>query len=145
MRKQIIIAVVVLFIIALFIFIVIIYYRSHSLEYQLRMLKEGNGDQKVAATFFMERNKVVEAIPLLMIYIDSKEVGFYKKPPYYMSCSSTGSLDQIVNKGFGNTCNMGNTKTEEQIEQIKEKWRNWYKNEYPEWIENYYKEHYSSQ
>jgi hypothetical protein len=93
----------------------------------LNKLKNGNSKEKVMAADFMGKNKIKEAIPLLISYLDSDEWFLYDgKSAWTLTCLSTVSLEKITGEKFGNTCNEDNSKKKSQIDDIKDSWAKWY-------------------
>lgn len=129
MKKNIII--ISFIITAILLFLIIYYQKNNSVSYQLNKLAYGNSKQKIMAADFMGKKKINSAIPLLVSYINSDEWFLYKgKAPWTLSCISTLALNKITNKNLGDTCDGSKNKTDEQINQIKQSWQNWYQDEY---------------
>jgi DNA-directed RNA polymerase delta subunit len=94
-------------------------------------LLNGNSKQKIMAAKYMGDNRVTEAIPLLVKAIDSDDSFLYEgKARWTIKCIATVSLDHITEENIGNLCNDAKTKTDEQLNQIENNWKNWYENEY---------------
>lgn len=120
-----------LFLLVLIISIAVYYYINNNVGYQLRKLEKGSLTAKVNATYFVGEHKIMEAIPLLMNNMDDNRYQTYNsKVPESMSCHVTHTMQVITNAGFSNTCNADGSKTDEEIEKIKNDWKEWYKNSY---------------
>lgn len=102
------------------------------------MLNEGTIEERMNAIDFLVAQKKLSIIPYLMENIDNNDYSTYKdsqRVPETISCLSTSSLRKITGELYGYTCNSDSSKTKEKIEEIIQQWRDWYKNEYPEWLE----------
>lgn len=100
------------------------------------MLENGNLREKMIAADFMGQSKNVLTIPLLIKYIDVHEdlYPYRNKSPESLSCVITVSLAEITLKDIGDTCCYYDDCAEKNKEVI-QKWKDWYKNEYPAWLE----------
>jgi len=116
--------------------VAVYYYLQSNVNYQLYMLEKGPLTDKIYATYFVKDNKVIEAIPLLMGNIDDDRYESYKsKVPEKMSCHITYVLDDLTGLNIGNVCNADGSKTDEEMEQIRNSWKDWYNNSYQSWLE----------
>jgi len=106
---------------------------ERNINYRIKVLKNENGPtrKRIEAIEFIAEKKAYDKIPELMPYIDSEESFLYLgKDPYTMTCAVTLALEKMTNKEYGNTCDSSNSKTVEEIIEIKRKWKNWYEIEY---------------
>ena len=108
----------------------------NDVEYQLNMLTSGSTEQKLFATDKLGEKKILSAIPFLMMNIDNFDGTTYKnKSPESVSCVTTLALIKITMvRTIGDTCCY--YECDQKNKTILEKWRSWYKNEYPMWLEN---------
>jgi len=137
-KKNIFIIVFILIIILIVSFVLLKKYQNSSVEHQINKLKNGNSEQKIMAAIFMGDNGIYNTVSTLIQYIDSEEWFLYKgKAGWYLSCASTQALEKITGRFLGDTCDSESLKTDKEIEEIKNKWENWYENEYPEWRKNF--------
>ena len=131
MNKKLLLTLLIIIIVSIISILIIRNYQKNNISYQMIKLKNGTIEEKMFATDFMTAKKFKDAIPLIIDNIDSQEFAYYQsKAPETLSCFSTFSLEKITDLNFGNTCNMDNSKTNEQIQQIKQAWKDWYENEY---------------
>lgn len=130
MKKTTLIILIIILLVSVIGAVSIKYYANYSISYQLYKLKNGSSKEKIMVAEFMGRNKVKEAIPLLISYLDSNEWFLDKgKSSPTLTCVSTRSLEKIAENKFGNTCNEDNSKGNFQIYNIKKTWAQWYWNQ----------------
>lgn len=131
----------ILLVFALLVFIVIIILifnsdKKKSAWDQLIMLENGNLKEKMIAADFMGQSKNSLAIPILIKYIDAQEdlYPYKNKSPESLSCVITVSLSEITSRDIWNTCcYYAACQWDNKI--IVQKWKDWYANEYPKWLE----------
>lgn len=135
-NKKIVLSSVIIFLCLIVGFIFIQYYLNHNVDYQLKKLQNGSLEQKLWAADFLGQKKIIAAIPLLMSKINDVDGATYKnKSPETLSCVATFSLEKIIDKKIGDTCCY--YECEEKNGIIINKWQDWYKNEYPQWLKEH--------
>jgi len=113
------------------------YYLNHNVGYQLKKLENGNTSQKIKAISFLSDKKILSIIPILMDNIDNQNRAYWREDPKggltTISCVATVELGTLTGYKLGNTC----YETDASELEIKQKWPNWYKNKYPQWLKEH--------
>lgn len=114
------------------------FYRYYySTDKQLYLLQQGSLKQKIVAAHLLGERDVGDAVPFLVDHLDVSDGGAYvTKSPESLSCIASVALNDITNVDIGNTC-CYHSKCKQESENNKEKWIEWYKNEYPSWVKQY--------
>jgi hypothetical protein len=113
---------------------VALYRLYHSTDNQLRLLQHGNVRQKIIAADILAERGVRDAVPFLIEYLDVQDGGTYiSKSAESLSCIVSVSLDDITHAGIDDTC-CYHDECHEESENNKKKWREWYMNDYPNWV-----------
>ncbi len=112
-------------------------YQANNTDYQLNKLSNGTPNQKARAADFLTKKKVYEAIPLMIENISNNEVAnIYGKAPANIYCVIFYDLEELVNNNFG-FCSNEVINNDKSKQAIIDKWQNWYKNEYPQWLKEH--------
>ena len=115
--------------------IVWIFYRNTNINYQLNKLANGNPNQKARAADFLTEKKIYKAIPLMIKNIGNDEVAdIYGKSPAEIYCVMFYDLEELVKNNFG-FCSNEVVNNDKARQAITDRWQDWYKNEYPAWLE----------
>lgn len=111
------------------------YSRENNVEYQISQLESSKLDDRMRAIDWLGNRKILDIIPFLVRNIDIGEFSAYKnKSPESVSCVSTLALTKITNKNIWYTCCYAEECKKDNMEII-QKWKDWYSNEYPAWLE----------
>lgn len=109
-------------------------------------LRNGTNEEKLGAIAFIGKHGVKDAVPLLVENVDNENRGmtavYVPKGGYAsISCAATTELEFITglfNQNFdeGNTCGNRDPKGVRDIGKIKTFWKDWYKNDYQNWLKS---------
>ena len=120
------------------------FYKRNDIDYQLAMLDQWTTNQRIEAMSSLSDKNKISIIPTLIQNIDNEESASWRKDPKWwrksLSCVATFELEYLTHASFGTTCNYEEDYWKDS-EKIIQKWRDWYKNEYPAWLEEQNKKH----
>lgn len=112
------------------------HYLDNNIKYQFDILSSWTTEEKMEAMGFLSDKKQLSVIPILMENIDNNDRWHWSGDPKWgnvtLSCVASVLLEILIKNNLGDTCYYNKNITKEQIIQ---KWRDWYKNEYPAWLE----------
>lgn len=113
------------------------YMNRNNIDYQWKLLNTWTTKQKIHAIELLAEKWKISIIPYLIENIDNTDYGTYQdspKIPETLSCISTFYLQKITWRSYGYTCNSDGSKATKEIQEIIQRWRDWYQNEYPAWL-----------
>lgn len=114
-----------------------LYFQNKNFNAQIYKLTYGTAQEKGEALEFIGKNKLYDKIPEVMKYIESRDSYLYLgKDPTPLTCDATLALEKLTLLPNGNTCDSSNSKTDEEKTKTIRDWKNWYVNEYPQWIKS---------
>jgi len=123
-------------IVLVFILISWIIYTTNNISYQMNKLKGGTPNQKARAGRILTKTKNYKAIPVMIENLNDIRVSDINgKAPDYISCYMSIDLEELTDKYFGSYLCAGSIE-ENGVEwkNVINKWQNWYRNEYPQWL-----------
>ena len=115
-----------------FVFIFLVFRPSkNSVNTQMRLLKGGNLEQRIAATSFMRRNQINEAFPYIIENINFKENLGARGASSTLACFSVQALEEMAKYKASdiNICQDWIFNDDHLVSNIQKNWQNWYANQ----------------
>jgi hypothetical protein len=115
------------------------YYLDNNIDYQVKMLKYGDTENKIKAISFLSNKKMFSIIPILIENIDNQNMAKWtdmdpKGGLVSVSCVITVELEYLTKNDLGRICYYDDVDSYKGDKVVIQKWKDWYKNEYLSWL-----------